>query len=188
MSGSMGEKARQIFHLSMGLGAIALVLLFGIQVAAYLSSAVLVLGLCLVHFKLRGLRLGPLERIIHRLERPGVVVGYGAMTFTAATLAILTLLPVQNQVLASLMILGFGDSASTYFGIRGKRRLPYNARKTAEGVAAFFAFSLPAFFVAGFPAVVVAAAASLAESLESRMDDNLIIGVVCVVLFRLIGG
>jgi hypothetical protein len=37
------------------------------------------------------------------------------------------------------------------------------------------------------PAVAVAAAAALAESLESRIDDNLIIAAVCVIAFRLLG-
>ncbi|MCX6769205.1 MAG: hypothetical protein NT051_00815, partial [Candidatus Micrarchaeota archaeon] len=123
-----------------------------------------------------------------RFERPGVVPGYGAATFTAASLAILTMLPSQQQMLASLIILGVGDAASTFFGIRGKRKLPYNRKKTVEGSCAFFIFSLPSALFAGAPAVLVAASAALAESLEARMDDNLIIAVVCIVGFRLIGG
>jgi dolichol kinase len=183
----MREVFRQFFHFFLSVLAIAIVLSFGVELSAYLVACALVFGLVLVHLKLRGMHLGPLERVLDRVERPGVVKGYGALTFTAAVLAILTLLSNQGQIIASLIILGFGDSASTFFGLNGKRRLPYNARKTYEGSLAFFFFSLPAVYFAGWPALLVAAAAALAESFESRMDDNLIISIVCVVLFRLVG-
>lgn len=183
----MREKFRQLFHFSLSLVAMAIATLFGHETAAYIVACALIFGLVLVHLKLRGMHLGMLEHALDRVERPGVIKGYGALTFTAATLAILTLLPTEPQMLASLVILGFGDSASTFFGLQGKRKLPYNRRKTLEGSAAFFVFSLPAAYFAGLPAVLVAAAAALAESFESRMDDNLIIAVVCVVGFRLFG-
>lgn len=179
---------RQSFHFALGVAAIALVLALGADISAYIVASALIAGLVLVHFKLRGMHLGPLEHILARLERPGVVAGYGALTFTAAALAILTLLSSQGQMLASLVILGFGDSASTFVGLGGKRKLFYNRRKTLEGSCAFFIASLPAVLFAGAPALLIAAAAAVAESLEARMDDNLIIAVVCIVGFRLLGG
>ena len=148
------------------------------------------MGLVLVHIKLSYAHLGKhIEWLIERFERPGVVAGYGAMTFTAAVLCILTLLSSQPQILASLAILGIGDAASTIVGRRSKRKLPYNARKTYGGTLAFFIASAPfAFLFAGPAALIVASAAAIAESAESKIDDNLIIAVVCVILFRLIGG
>ena len=111
------------------------------------------------------------------------------MTFTAAVLCILTLLSSQPQILASLAILGIGDAASTIVGRRSKRKLSYNARKTMGGTLAFFLSSAPfAFLFAGAPALLVCALAALAESAEAKIDDNLIVAVACVVLFRLIGG
>jgi dolichol kinase len=110
------------------------------------------------------------------------------MTFTAAVLCILTLLSSQQQILASLAILGIGDAASTIIGRRSRRKLPYNARKTYGGTFAFFLASAPfAIYFAGAPGLFVAAAAALAESAESKIDDNLIVAVACVVLFRLAG-
>jgi len=186
----MNEDERQIFHLALGIIIIAMVQLIGVELSAYVAGVILVVGLVLVHIKLSYTHLGKhLEWLIERFERPGAVAGYGAMTFTAAALCILTLLLHKEQILASLAILGIGDSASTLFGKRSKRKLPYNARKTVGGTLAFFLASAPfAVYFAGPAALAVSAAAALAESAEARIDDNLIIAVVCVVVFRLVGG
>ena len=186
----MNEDERQTFHLALGLALIAMVALLGVGLSAYIVSVSLIMGLVLVHIKLSYVHLDKrIEWLIERFERPGVVAGYGAMTFTAAVLCILTLLPFQPQILASLVILGIGDAASTIAGRRSKRKLPYNARKTYGGTLAFFLASAPfAVYFAGAPALIVAAAAALAESAEARIDDNLVVAVVCVILFRLVGG
>ena len=184
----MNEDERQIFHLALGLALIATVQLIGVELSAYVVGVSLVVGLVLVHIKLSYVHLGKLEWLIERFERPGVLAGYGAMTFTAAVLCILTLLPSQPQIMASLAILGIGDSASTIFGRRSRRPLPHNAKKTAGGTIAFFVFSAPfALYFAGASALPVCTLAALAESAESKIDDNLIVAVACVVLFRLLG-
>jgi len=184
----MNEDERQIFHLALGIFLIAMVQLIGVELSAYIVGISLIVGLVLVHIKLSYVHLGKLEWLIERFERPGIVAGYGAMTFTAAVLCILTLLSSQQQILASLSILGIGDAASTIVGRRSKRKLPYNARKTVGGTLAFFLASAPfAFLFAGAPALLVCAIAALAESAEAKIDDNLIIAAVCVVLFRLVG-
>jgi len=183
----MNEDERQLFHIFLGASSIALVLFLGIQLAAYVVGVILVLGLMLVHMKLSGMSLGPLEELVKRFERPGITPGYGAMTIAAGVLAILTLLANKEQILASLAILGLGDAASTLVGVRSRKKLPYSKKKTYAGTVAFFIASLPAVYFVGWPAVVVAAAAALAESLETNVDDNLIISLVCVVAFRLLG-
>ncbi len=183
----MNEDERQVLHIISGLAAIALVEIVGVQLSAYAIGIVLVLGLMTVHLKLSGFHLGPLEWLVERFERPGVTPGYGAMTLTAGCLAILTLLSSKEQIVASLFILGVGDAASTIVGRRSKRKLPYSRVKTYQGTAAFFICCLPAALAGGYQAVLVAGAAAIAESLESNIDDNLIISVVCVVFFRLLG-
>ncbi len=181
------EDDRQLFHVSMGIAAMALVALFGLVAAAYAISAALLFGLALVHLKLSGALLGPLEHLMDRMERPGVTPGYGAMTMTAGALAIITLISSPQNVMASLFILGFGDAASTIVGTRCRRKLPHNRKKTWGGTLAFFFASLPAVYFAGFPALVVAAFAAAVESLESDIDDNLAIAVACVIGFGLLG-
>lgn len=183
----MNEDERQLFHIFLGGCSIALVLALGIQLASYVVGVVLVLGLIIMHMKLSSMWLGPLDGIIARFERPGITPGYGAMTIAAGTLAILTLLANREQILGSLVILGVGDAASTLVGRRSRQKLAWSRKKTAAGTVAFFVASLPAVYFAGWPAMLVAAAAALAESLESNVDDNLIISVVCVVAFRLLG-
>ena len=184
----MNEDERQVFHVAVGLCAIAMLEILGVQPCAYILGAILVLGLVLVHFKLSGRQLGPLEALVQRFERPGVTPGYGAMTITAGMLAIVTLLARKEQMIASLLILGLGDAASTLVGRRSRKKLPYSREKTWGGTAAFFIACLPAVCFAGWPALLVAAAAALAESLETNIDDNLAIAVVCVVGFKLLGG
>lgn len=183
----MNEDERQFFHIFLGAASIALVLLLGVELAAYVVGVALVLGLILVHMKLSGMGLGPLEGLVKRFERPGITPGYGAMTIAAGVLAITTLLSDRGQILASIAILGLGDAASTVVGRRSRKRLPYSKKKTYWGTIAFFVCALPAVYFAGWTAVAVAAAAALAESLETNVDDNLIISVVCVVAFRLVG-
>jgi len=185
--GFMNEDERQIIHALVGIFAIACVELIGVQLSAYFFGVVLIIGLVLVHLKLSGFSLGLLEQLVERFDRPGVTPGYGAMTMVAGILAILTLLSGRGEILASLFILGVGDSASNIFGRRSKRKLPYSREKTWGGTLAFFLFSLPAVYFAGWAAIPVAAAAAAVESMESKIDDNLSIAVVCVVLFRLIG-
>jgi dolichol kinase len=109
------------------------------------------------------------------------------LTIAAGALAIMTLISKPENILASLVILGLGDAASTLVGRRSKRKLAHNRKKTYGGTLAFFIFSLPAFYFAGWQAIIVAALAAAAESFESDIDDNLIIAVVCVIGFRLLG-
>lgn len=182
----MNEDERQAFHIFLGLCSMALVYFFGAQMAILAVSTILAVGLVLVHLKLRHHPLGPIDRLVAKFERPGVTPGYGAMTIAAGVLAILTLIPSEPQIHASLIILGFGDAASTLVGTRSKLELPYNKRKTIGGTLAFFIACLPAFYFAGSTALLVAGLAALAEGADTKMDDNLLIPLVCVVAFRLL--
>jgi len=183
----MNEDERQIMHALFGVFSIALVLFMGRELASYVLSVMLLLGLILVHVKFSYKSIGLFEHFIRRFDREGVVPGYGALTFVAGALAITTLLETVPAILASLFILGIGDAVSNIVGRRSRRALSYNRKKTVDGTLAFFLSSLPAVLFAGPAAILVAAAAALAESMESEVDDNLIISVVCVVLFRLVG-
>ena len=183
----MKEDNRQAFHFLLGCAVIAFCALFGKSAAAVLAGAALLIGMALVHLKLTGRKLGPVDWFLMHFARPHEVAGYGALTYAAAVLAILTLTNGEAQALSSLFILAAGDAASTVVGLRGKHRLPYNRKKTAEGTLAFFAAALPSAVFAGPAAILVSAAAALAESLEARVDDNLVIAVVCVLGFQLAG-
>lgn len=181
------EDERQFLHFFFSVCCIALVELFGVALSVYAVCAIFVIGLMLFNMRFLRMKIWVVEKLLERFERKNVLAGYGAMTFTAAVLLLLTLLAEKEHVLASLVIVGFGDAASTFFGRRSKRKLPYSKKKTYGGTAAFFIASLPAVYFAGIPALLVAALAALAESLDIKIDDNLAIATVCVVAFRLIG-
>ncbi|MCX8175435.1 MAG: hypothetical protein N3E51_04480 [Candidatus Micrarchaeota archaeon] len=183
----MREEERQFFHVLAALCSIGLVWLFGRQYSSYILSAALVTGLVLVHLKLSHFRLGFVDLLLDRFERPAVTYGYGALTLAAGILCILTLLESQGEIYASLFILGVGDAASTLVGMRSRRKLPWSKKKTLGGSAAFLLFSLPAAYFGGAAAALAAVAAALAESLETDVDDNLMVALVCVVTFRLFG-
>jgi len=85
---------------------------------------------------------------------------------------------------AAILILLFGDSASTLIGMRfGKIKLPFQANKTIEGSLAFLVVG----FLAGLtqlpilPAFLGAFAGSLTEA-YSPIDDNIPIPLVAAVV------
>ena len=84
------------------------------------------------------------------------------------------------------MALAAGDSAATIFGILGRHPLPHNRRKTWEGSLAFFVFSLPASLFVGWIGILLAAIAAAVESLDTPVDDNLLIPVTAILFFVVI--
>ena len=68
-------------------------------------------------------------------------------------------------------------------GRNGHWTLPWNKKKTAEGSVAFFAGGLAGWLFVGQIMLPVAAVATLVESIDSGIDDNLLVPIVCVVLF-----
>jgi dolichol kinase len=182
----MNEDERQLLHIFLSITAMALVEFLGVQLASYVVGIILLSGTMLVHLKLSNFSLGPLEKFVERFERPGVTPGYGAMTIAAGALGIMTLVASKENILASLLILGSGDAMSTIVGRRSRRKLPWSRQKTYGGSIAFFIACLPALYFGGLPAILVAALAAMAESLETNIDDNLVIAIVCVVAFRLL--
>jgi phytol kinase len=160
---------------------------------------VIVVGLCL------GLGWGIYARyhcIARRHDgecvRFSCVLGY-AGSVIAATL----LFPTAAEItFAVLMILAFGDGSATFFGklLQGPT-LPWNRQKTWSGLLAFLLFGLPtaaliywgesnnpeaaqpgvtlstAFLCVSFAVV----AAAIAESLPTRLNDNIRVGGVSLV-------
>ncbi len=120
------------------------------------------------------------------------------LTYAIPPVAILFLFPAKAEY-ASVIVctLAFGDSAAALAGIRyGKRKLPWNNDKTWVGLGAFLILAAPVAILAfwkeaGNPEVSLSAAAicgssavvlaAFAESLRSRIDDNLRVGLAAAV-------
>jgi len=149
-------------------------------------------GLIFVFFRL-------IAREGEQVDRAGAVLGYAC-----SVLATLFLFPHQAELgLTVLAVLSFGDGSATLFGklFRG-RKLPWNPQKTWTGLAAFIVVGstwataiywgetyfnaytedpppgLLTAIVCGTTATVLAA---MAESVKSRINDNIRVGVTAAV-------
>lgn len=94
-------------------------------------------------------------------------------------------MPVAN---AAILILLFGDSASTIIGRRwGKIKLPFNQNKTLEGSLAFFIIGLAVSLtqVSLLPALLGVFFATLTEA-YSPVDDNIPVPLVSGLVMSLV--
>ncbi len=170
------ETARRSVHFAMGGLAFLLRFLTPFQAAGAAG--------CAVAFNLFLLkRLAPSLFRRGELDRPwrsGIVI------YPASVLLLILLFHRRMEIAgAAWAILAAGDSAAGWVGRRfGRRPLPWNRSKTAEGSAAFataaFAFSWAVLVWMGrgpVEAALLSGAASLfaafTESLPWRLDDNL---------------
>lgn len=124
--------------------------------------------------------------------RLGSVVGYAA-----SVLLTLLLFPAHAELgMTVLVILAFGDGSATLAGLAlGGPTLPWNPRKTWAGLLSFLAVGGPlavlAYWAESQPhsTLVVALAcgmtativAGIAESLPSRLNDNIRVGLAAAV-------
>jgi dolichol kinase len=128
-----------------------------------------------------------LERWMRQFDRKDKAAGIGAVWFVLGVLLVWLVFGEHPQlVAAAIMVLTFGDTASSLFGRRfGETPNPLNRNKLIEGTAAgvFAAFIGAWWFVPWLPALVGAVAGMLVETMEfryqiHRLDDNLIVPIV----------
>jgi len=140
-----------------------------------------------------------IERVGEQTDRAGAVLGYAC-----SVLATLFLFPYQAELgLVVLCILAFGDGSATLFGkLIGGPKLPWNRDKSWIGLFAFILVGgtwasviywgetffnprsldpnpgVAAAFICGMTAAVLAA---FAESIPSRINDNIRVGVTAAI-------
>ncbi|MFH1394349.1 MAG: hypothetical protein ABII71_04285 [Candidatus Micrarchaeota archaeon] len=181
------ELKRQIFHLILGFVGIAILYLLGRNWLMAGTFFMLLGGLLIINRLVLGWQNRLVRLFLNTFERKEVLFpGWGVSAFAVGVLIIVASLESVPEIAAGLFVLGVGDSFSTIIGRNGRIRLPYNKRKTAEGMVAFFITSLPAYYFVGPAIVPVALAAAIIESLKIPIDDNLTIPVVCTLVFLLI--
>lgn len=119
------------------------------------------------------------------------------ITYAIPPVVALCLFPARVEFTSAMLcILAFGDSAAALGGRRwGRRRLPWNPRKTWIGMGCFLAAALPigsiAYWGEARPSVALSTAfacgfcaavpAAIAETLPLRIDDNLRISIAAFV-------
>lgn len=149
----------------------------------------------------------------HRIARPGERDRLAAVAgYAGSVLAMLLLFPGEAELgLTVLAVLAFGDGSATLFGkLLGGPTLPWNRAKTWAGFLAFLAAGVPmaslvywgethfnpealppggvpftAALVCGASAVL---AAAVVESLSSRINDNLRVGITAAVTLAVVHG
>jgi phytol kinase len=181
------EWRRRLLHLAPGLLPLILLNIPHLDPLAWLAkSGILVAILGMTVFALKRRKL---------FERHGDNAGWEAsvISYAVITLAFFLGLPSQPELgMAVTMILAFGDGSATLAGLLARgRKLPWNRAKSWAGLIAFLFCSIPpamliywaearpgiplsVAFACVAPAVV---AAAIAESLPTRLNDNLRVGV-----------
>jgi len=133
--------------------------------------------------------LEPLLRLLDRPEDRNSLPGKGAILYGAAVGTTVLLFP-SLAAAGGVAALAAGDSASTVVGRAfGEHPLPWNARLSIEGSAAFAAaaFLLSVLFLPVGYALLSAVAGALIETIPWRVDDNISIPLGVALLLRLVG-
>ncbi len=180
------ETARQLFHMAVGIVAIALLLSLGRGAMIFATFLIIIVGMLLINLRLLGFRIPIVQEFESRFERTDAPLpGWGSACYAVGVLLTLTLLHSTGQIAAVIFILAVGDGVSTIVGSRGRMKIPYNTRKTAEGSAALFLSGLLAYFFVGPVALPLSLVAALAETVP-RVDDNLSIPIACTALLMVL--
>lgn len=181
------EDSRQLFHMFIGVGALAVLIVLG---KGFLLAGVfftIIIGLLLMNARVLGRRISLVQWFEKRFEREDAPLpGWGSACYATGALIAVSFLPDIAHVGAVLFMLGIGDGISTIVGRRGNHAIPYNKKKTVEGMVAMFFSSLAAWYFIGPLAVPLAFVAALAESIP-RIDDNLTVPVLCTAFLLVIG-
>ncbi len=178
------ELRRKLFHFFFGLFLIFILIYSCRRNLIIFQSFVLIFGSIMIVLMQKGWKIPIAGWLEETFERENVrFPGYGAFWYVVGALLLALFLGNTDEIAAAIVALAAGDSAATIFGIRGRHPLPYNRHKTMEGSVAFFVFTLPACLFVGWMGVELAALAAVVESLDTPVDDNLLIPITAILFF-----
>lgn len=181
------EFSRQLFHLALGIAALAVLLLLGRPFLMAGSFFVMLIGFLVVNRMVLGVKVGLAEWFVRKFERPGATFpGWGSACYGLGILFLSGYLQDTSAIAASIVILALGDGFSTLIGKLGRKKLPWNRNKTGEGSIAFIIGSLFGYYFVGLAIIPVAIIAAFVESIDWPLDDNLMIPVACTIMFWVI--
>ncbi len=179
------ESARQWFHILFGGVLLAGSLALGPTNTKAGYFLALLLGLVILHVKLRNHRLPVIDYVLERFERKTAMFpGQGALMYFAGALFVLAYAPFEFA-LSVIAIVAFGDGFATLVGMHGKWPLPWNPRKKTEGLLAFI-FSAAAISSLVLPlghAVAYSVILGFLETVDGPVDDNLLLPVAATILY-----
>ncbi|MCX6778033.1 MAG: hypothetical protein NT157_04065 [Candidatus Micrarchaeota archaeon] len=180
------EGRRQAFHALVGIALIACILALGPETMKFAVLLLFLVGIVVVHQKLVGSRIPIADEMLMAFERPHQPPAHGAFWYAVGVMLIMSFLQAEPEIIACIYVLAVPDAVSTLAGLRSSHPLPYNKTKSIEGSLAFFVFSLPAYLAVGPVAIPLAIVATLVESADLRLNDNLTVPLACVVVLSLV--
>ncbi|MBI2656714.1 hypothetical protein HYX03_03170 [Candidatus Woesearchaeota archaeon] len=179
------EWNRQIFHIFLGIGIVALLVYGFVNKEMILTAAIIGLILSYLSKKIEIPVIRNLLEIFERREDIGKFPGKGIIFYLIGVYVALLLFP-KDVAMASVMVLALGDSVSHLYGLHyGKIKHPLSKTKFLEGTIAGFIFGfIGAFvFLPWWEALLASFAAMIIEAVEikigtQQVDDNLIMPFV----------
>ncbi|MFA5050332.1 MAG: hypothetical protein WC501_04965 [Candidatus Micrarchaeia archaeon] len=175
----MREIERKYLHMLFAVACIGMIYFFGKTASIIVLFIILVIGSIIINQKILGKKIPFIDPIVMLFERENVrFIGYGSAWFVAGCLFSIIFTSNINYAIAIIWILGFGDGLSGIFGKLGTKKLFYNKNKTLEGMFGFFIGSVPSILIIGSIAIPLSILCMIAESIETPLDDNIIIPIV----------
>lgn len=184
------EINRDIFEIA--LGAVALFILAIFRGAfPYIMVALILIAYAYnsVARKMDKGFLGSVSHALNGLERKDAVYGTGALYLAVGFMLMLSFIHSYSFLAFGIIVLVIADSAATIVGKCCRiASLPYNKAKSLGGFIGFFFVSAAGGYIV-FGALLPVLACSLAlaflESLDLRVDDNVLLSIGVIALYAL---
>lgn len=184
------ETRRQLAHGAIGVAISAFVLYEPSTIAPYALFASVVAIFLLMRLIKKKIHIPLVSKILNIFERKKDMQKFplkGTLFFMTGSLMAASLY-AKPIAAAAIVILALGDSFSTLVGRPfGKTKLIHNPKKSLEGsIAGFVAAFAGALFIASPKIAFIGALSGMVvESIDSPVDDNFTIPVVCGALMAL---
>lgn len=182
MEVSKFEWNRQLFHIFLGIGIVAM-LVYGI-IDKNKILIIVVIGIILSYLSAK-IEIPVISQLLKKFERREHIKkfpGKGIIFYFVGVYIALLLFP-KDIAMASIMVLALGDSVSHLYGLHfGRIKYPFSKTKFVEGtIAGLILGFIGAFvFLPWWEALLASSAAMIVEAIEikigaEQVDDNLIV-------------
>ncbi|MDE1827709.1 MAG: hypothetical protein KGH65_00915 [Candidatus Micrarchaeota archaeon] len=178
------ETNRDIAQIAFG--AIILLLFYSIKTsyAEFVIIMLILLGYLTVNYGASNAQT-KVATSLKNLERSYTKFGQGAAWLAIGALATIGFVQDARYVVIIFFAIFIGDALATIIGIRfGKRKLPYNKKKSLAGAIAYFlSVAILPYALYGPLAIPLAALATAVETLPIKLDDNFSVPAVLIVVY-----
>jgi len=167
-------------------GAIILLLFYSIKTsyAEFIIIMLILLGYLTVNYGASNVQT-KVAVSLKNLERSYTKFGQGAAWLAIGALATIGFVQDAKYVVIIFFAIFIGDALATIIGIRfGKRKLPYNKKKSIAGAIAYFlSVAILPYSLYGPLAIPLAVLATVVETLPIKLDDNFSVPAVLIIVY-----